>query len=430
MTTSSERALIISSDGHAMPKMRDYRPYLPASLQDRFDDFCVFYDEHGALPMDPRHLARRLDPDVLDQWVRDVYEPGRLEGCSDPVKRLTELRPEGVVAEVLFPDFGLPFEGVVPTPTRRYEASSQLWPPRTPEEIDEGNKAHNRWLVDYCSVAPERFAGMAVVSFDDIEDAMVQIRWAREAGLKGVLLPTFSAEHPIFHSDYDPIWSLLEDLEMPVNSHIAISATLPMVRYAGVAHPAVANTLHGDMRFRCHEVLSHLIWGGVLERHPKLGVALTEQGSDWVIGALESWDYSYEGSFQRRDVREVVPLMPSEYFRRQCWLGSSLFSRAEVEARHRIGIDQMLLGMDYPHHEGTLAHGTVNYLRATLGAAGVPAAEARRLLGENAVERWKFDTASLRPLADEFGPELELLLTPPDIDFYPRGDVHRPLSTV
>ena len=208
---------------------------------------------------------------------------------------------------------------------------------------------------------------------------------------------------------------------MPVNSHIAISATLPMVRYAGVAHPAVANTLHGDMRFRCHEVLSHLIWGGVLERHPKLGVALTEQGSDWVIGALESWDYSYEGSFQRRDVREVVPLMPSEYFRRQCWLGSSLFSRAEVEARHRIGIDQMLLGMDYPHHEGTLAHGTVNYLRATLGAAGVPAPEARRLLGENAVERWKFDTASLRPLADEFGPELELLLTPPDIDFYPRG---------
>ena len=63
----------------------------------------------------------------------------------------------------------------------------------------------------------------------------------------------------------------------------------------------------------------------------------------------------------------------------------------------------------------------------TLGAAGVPAAEARQLLSGNAVSRWGFDEAALRPIADRVGPELSLLLTPPERDLFPRGDVHKPL---
>lgn len=432
MEINRERALIISSDGHAMPKMRQYRPYLPARLHERFDEFCDFYDAHGAPPMDPAHLRGRLDPDVVDQWVHDVFGPGRLEGCSDPAKRLAEMEREGIVAEVIFPDFGMPFEAFGPPSQRmRQGASAQppRWPARTEEEIEEGNRAHNRWLVDYCSVAPERFCAMAVVSFDDVEAAMAEIRWAREAGLKGVLLPTFSAERPVFHERYEPIWSLCEDLQMPLNSHVAISSSMPRTQYSGIPDPAVALPLcSSEMVFRCHQMLTHLIWSGIFERHPGLGVAFTEQGSAWVIAALATMDYSYDGSYLRRGFRDVVRRPPSEYFRRQCWLGSSIFSRAEIEARHQIGLDAMLLGMDYPHHEGTFAAGgTTEYLRATLGAAGVPPAEAKRLLGENALERWGFDGARLRELADRVGPELELLLTPPETDLFPRGDVHKPL---
>jgi hypothetical protein len=88
----------------------------------------------------------------------------------------------------------------------------------------------------------------------------------------------------------------------------------------------------------------------------------------------------------------------------------------------------MLLGMDYPHHEGTFGAGTTNYLRATLGVVGVPPDEARQLLGGNAIDRWGFDPARMRELADRFGPELALLLTPPEEDLFPRGDVSKPLA--
>jgi hypothetical protein len=50
MNIAGERVLIISSDGHAMPRMRQYRPYLPARLHKRFDEFCDFYDQHGVPP--------------------------------------------------------------------------------------------------------------------------------------------------------------------------------------------------------------------------------------------------------------------------------------------------------------------------------------------------------------------------------------------
>lgn len=433
---ADERALIISSDGHAMPKMRQYKPYLPSRLHDDFDAFCDFYEANGHPPMDPAHLRGRLDPEVVEQWVRDVVEPGRLEGCYDPVRRLEELEREGIVGEVLFPDFGMPFEAFGPPSQRmRQGATSQSppkWPVRTKEQIDEGNRAHNRWLADYVATAPERFRAMAVVAFDDVDAALTEIRWAKEHGLAGVLLPTFSAETPLFHERYEPIWALLEELELPINSHIALSATLPRTPYQGIPDPKIAVALSSkEMVFRCHEVLGHLIWSGILERHPNLGVAFTEQGSAWVIEMLRSMDYSWGPSYMRSDLHEIVPRPPSEYFQRQCWLGSSLFSRAEIEARHEIGLDKMLLGMDYPHHEGTFAMaGTTEYLRATLGGAGIPADEARKLLGENAVAKWGFDEVRLRELADRVGPTLDLLLTPPEQNLFPRGDVNKPLVGV
>jgi hypothetical protein len=66
-----------------------------------------------------------------------------------------------------------------------------------------------------------------------------------------------------------------------------------------------------------------------------------------------------------------------------------------VEARREIGLWKMMLGMDYPHPEGAWGQvSTSDYLQATLGAAQVPEDRARRLLGENAAEVFRFDRES------------------------------------
>jgi predicted TIM-barrel fold metal-dependent hydrolase len=419
------RLMIISSDGHAMARMEEYAAYMDPKMREEFGAFVKVYQEKGTRTAERGSLSRSLDPDEVDRWVRDYVDAGRLEGTFEVARRLPELEREGVCGEVLLPDFGLPFELYNPS-----VAAVMNHPPRTFEQVDAGNRAHNRWLADFCSQAPERFAGMASIAFDDPAEAVRQIHAAKKAGLKGVMIPLFSDEVPLYDARFDPVWSTLEDLDLPANSHTGTSGTTRRVPYVpSPPHPSLSGPMYRPVNeFYTHMVLVHLIWGGVLERHPRLKVVFTEQGSGWVPGRLTSMDYSYEGSYMRRDVREVVKVKPSEYFARQCWIGSSLLSRAEIAARHQIGVDKMMIGVDYPHHEGTWNGGNLDYLQATLGAERVPENEARLLLGETAAKVFGFDTGKLAPIVDRIGPTPQRILTPPTEDKFPRGDVHKPLA--
>ena len=253
---------------------------------------------------------------------------------------------------MIFPDFGLPFDLHPPL------VAAIVGYHRTPEQIEAANRAYNRLLVDFCSTASDRLAGLAVLSFADPEATVTEIRWAKEAGLKGIVLPAMDEDAPVF-----------------------------------------------DQRF--------------------------EPGTGWVVSALRGMDYSWQQSYMRRDVREIVKHTPSFYYERQVHMGSSLFSRAEVAAREAIGVDKILIGADYPHHEGTwgAGPGTTEYLQATLGALGVPASDARQMLGENAIDVFHFDRAALRKVADEIGTDIGRILTPPTEEYFPRGDVHKPLAT-
>jgi len=424
-----ERALIVSSDGHATAPMPGYRLYLPASHREDFDAFCEVFAREGARTTDASSLAVRIDADLVEEWVENVIEPGRLAGQGDPYQRARQLDQEGIAGEVLFPDFGLPYELHPPL------KAAMIGYSRTPEQVELANKAHNRWLADFCAAVPGRFGGLAVVSFADVEDTVAEIRWAREHGLVGIVLPSLDEATPFFHPRHEPIWDVLEELEMPVNSHTAISSVTKHMATAtlmALPHPACAAPIMTPQAFFfTQQIMSHLIWGGVFERHPKLHLALTEQGSGWVVSALKSMDYSWEASYLRRDVREVVKRKPSEYYERQVHMGSSLFSRAEAEARHEIGVHKIAIGMDYPHHEGTwgTGPGTTQWLRATLGAAGVSPEEARKMLGGNAMALWGFDPAALGRIAERTGPSLAEVLTPPTEELFPRGDVNKPLAT-
>jgi predicted TIM-barrel fold metal-dependent hydrolase len=434
MTTHSaasekERALIVSSDGHATAQMRDYRPYVDAGMRAEFDEFCDAFDEVGMTTVSPKSLANRIDPDLVQEWIEVVLEPGRADGQHDPHKRLAELDHEGIAGEVIFPDFGIPFELHPPL----VAALVGYW--RTPEQVEAGNAAYNRWLADFCATAPSRLAGLAVLSFADPDATVREIRWAAQAGLKGVVLPAFSEDRPLFHQDYDPVWSVLEELQLPVCTHTAISSVTDHVATGtlkAAPHPAaVQPIMTAQAFFFTQQILTHMVWGGVFERHPDLHLVATEQGTGWVISALRSMDYSWERSYLRRDVREIVKRKPSDYYRRQVHMGSSLFSRAEAAERAAIGVDKILIGSDYPHHEGTWGHGptTTDYLSATLGAAAVPAADARLMLGDNAIEVFHLDRTALRAVADATGVSLAAILTPPTADLFPRGDVHKPLAT-
>jgi len=145
-----------------------------------------------------------------------------------------------------------------------------------------------------------------------------------------------------------------------------------------------------------------MLWSGVFERHPKLKLVMTEQKADWMLPLLELLDSRYEGPMFRQ-LRNLMPMKPSEYYQRQCYIGASYMDEGEWEARYELGVGKLMWGSDYPHLEGSWPR-TVERLGQTF--KDVPMDEVARMIGLTAAEVYGFDLDRLLPLAAEHGPPL------------------------
>jgi hypothetical protein len=113
---------------------------------------------------------------------------------------------------------------------------------------------------------------------------------------------------------------------------------------------------------------------------------------------------------------EALSMTPSEYFRRNCHLGTSLMISHDVEARESLGVERIMWGADYPHHEGLFPHTTMG-LRALF--SHVPETEVRRMTSLNAAELYGFDLDQLQKIADDIGPSVEAVSTPVRVEEFP-----------
>lgn len=407
-----EKVLIVSADGHAAAPMADYRAYLEHEYHDEFD---AFLQTHTALTGGSRISPPRefFDAAEIDPYAHYMVDSGAIDGEFDVDRRLKEVGKEGVAAEVLFPN-GTPFQSAVAAADRQI--------------LDAGMRAYNRWVADFVGQRPERFVGQALVSFTDVDDAIDTVVWAREHGLKSVILPGVEPTAPRLHWDpaLDPFWSTLEDTGMVANVHggTGLQVLLPppgldlrvTMRVAGEEFPMFA-----------HRPLTLMMWSGVFERHPRLKTAWTEQYSDWIPRTLAKWDWTWRKDHAARGkMLDYVPREPSEYWKQNCWAGMSLASRAELAVREQIGLDKIMFGVDFPHVESTFPK-TLHTVQAL--ADGIPDAELRAFLGLNAAALWDLDLAALAPVADEVGFTMTELRRPPPSDAPLNPDVWRPLAS-
>ncbi|HET9608701.1 MAG TPA: amidohydrolase family protein [Acidimicrobiales bacterium] len=394
-STDGERYTVISADCHGGGDIPDYRPYLERALLDEFDTWRSTFDN----PYDDLR-----DRDADRNWDHD--------------RRLAELEADGVVAEVVFPNTVPPF---FPKPSLVAQP-----PGATAGDLDlrwAGLHAHNRWLADFCAAAPGRRAGIAQIMLHDVDRAVAEVRWASEAGMTGGVLlpgaPPGSGIPPLYAPDYEPLWAVCEELAMPLNHHSGSAAP----DYGPYPEAKVMFLL--EVTWWAHRTLWHLIFAGVLDRHPDLHVVFTEQGTAWLPERLATLDYYHQRMSATADpppgqevsqeqifgaeVMAGLSLRPSEYFARQCHVGSSFVRPHEVAMRHEVGVDKIMWGSDYPHREGCwpFSH---EHLR--LAFAGVERDEVAAMVGGNAAAVYGFDLDALAPVAARIGPRVDEVAVP------------------
>jgi hypothetical protein len=75
--------------------------------------------------------------------------------------------------------------------------------------------------------------------------------------------------------------------------------------------------------------------------------------------------------------------------------------RRDIELRGVLGVDKMMWGSDYPHPEGTWPNTQQYYLETF---AGIPEADGRKILGENAIAWYGLQAVAVQAVADKIGP--------------------------
>jgi len=394
-----DRLLVISADGHAGAPAQVYREYLDPEYREQFDDYRKMMAE--------MMTARRLDSESRKQWVEEWLEEttdGGERGAFDSAFREKELESEGIVAEVLFPDAdasGLGWSNVSGAPFGSGLGSTG---DSDPELVFAGAHAHNRWMAEFCAASPDRRFGLAIVPIvQDVERSVAEIRWAKEQGLGGILIPTAWRDKPAYNDAiYDLVWATCAELEMSVHTHSG----------AGAADLGMERGSEGALQisftegwFWAGRPLWVMLLGGVFERFPTLRFAITENLSFWVSDMRRRMDENWEGAYALRKFgsQKTLPEKPSFYLDRNCWLGSQL-SKTCVARRHEIGVNNLMFGSDFPHPEGTWPH-THRWMRDRL--EGVPRDEFEKIVGLNALDMYPFDQKKLREIADRIGPTFE-----------------------
>jgi predicted TIM-barrel fold metal-dependent hydrolase len=395
-----DRYLIVSSDGHAGPHASKYREYVDPEFRDAFDVALPIQIE-----MTKRAEERFLIADINKEWRKGRdYE---LSGAWDPEARDKVLDADGVAAEVLFPD------GVTEMNAPPFGAGFSMSPEGVTADLQwAGCRAHNRWMAEFVQTAPERRIGLACIPvLWDIDLALEGIAWARENGLRGIILPpTWGKFDPYHHPKYDRVWAACQDLDMPIHFH---SGPAPIHDYFGpIPAPEGHEISPGAMGIYICEVafflvrpLTFMLWGGAFERFPRLKVAMTEGASVWVPEYLQLLEQRYsETHYSQKlgDYRSHLSMSPADYFRRNVRVGSSCMPRREAEMRHEIGVDTIMWGTDYPHPEGSWPY-TPDQLLETF--RGLPEDEIAKMLGGNAAEFYGLDVEKLAPIVERIGPK-------------------------
>jgi len=183
-------------------------------------------------------------------------------GGWDPHERLKDQAVDHVAAEVLYPTQGV-----------------QTWLVGDVELEEACIRVYNDWMIDFCSVSPERLWGLGMISLWDIDHAIAELQRIKKAGLRGASMWIAPPDDMQYSSDrYERFWATAQDLDIPLSMHINARAKARPSDGMGLRQ---LHSVNGH-KFDAMNALGHLIASGVMERYPRLQFAIAECGVGWI----------------------------------------------------------------------------------------------------------------------------------------------------
>ena len=231
-------------------------------------------------------------------------------------------------------------------------------------------RALNELTAQAIAGHPDRFLAMAAVPLQAPDLAAQELSYSvKELGMVAVEIGTAAGDTELDEPSLEPFWNAAEQLDVLVLVHppyVSIGFER-LTRYFLdniVSNPAEATV-----------AAAHLIYGGVLERHPDLKVCLTH-GGGFLPYQIGRQDRGFNA--KPRLTAQHLHTPPSTFLRRFYYDTVVHGSEALRFLVDRVGSDRVVLGSDYPFPMGDPEPVT------TVRRAGFDDATTRAILADNA----------------------------------------------
>jgi predicted TIM-barrel fold metal-dependent hydrolase len=206
--------------------------------------------------------------------------------------------------------------------------------------------AWNDWLFEeWWSPYPERIIPLGITWLTDAAAGAAEIRRNAGRGFRAVTLPErphLLGLPPIFSEWWAPVIDACAETGTVICLHVGSSGADPLPEGTS---KCVAPTLFEALALTsCVEWL----WSEWPLRYPNLQVAMSEGGIGWVAMLVDRLDSLTDDMGHGRD----WDLRPSEVLRRNFWF-CTLGDPSTIDTRHVIGVENVLLEVDYPHVDGS-----------------------------------------------------------------------------
>ncbi|RFC71032.1 amidohydrolase family protein [Streptomyces sp. AcE210] len=266
--------------------------------------------------------ARRNGPAALK--VNGLMIGERIPRLTDPAVRLAAMDAAGVDVQL-----------VSPSPSHYHYWADE-------ETAEKVYRLANEVTAGHCSAAPDRLRGLGLVPLQHPGQAVRALDHALAQGLRGVEISSHAPGRELCDPAYEPLWARAQETGALVFLH-PFGCTLDERLDQWYLSNSVGQPTENAV------ALSHLIFSGVLDRHPDLKI-IAAHGGGYLPTHIGRADHAWT---TRADAGSGCAHLPSSYLKR-LYFDSLVHDPYVLRELVRVaGADRVLLGSDFPFDMGT-----------------------------------------------------------------------------
>jgi len=358
---------IVDTDTHQMEPISIWTDYIDPAFRDRAPrrmkdqgHWIIAVEgesvvSEGKYPMSPPEFIAAVER-AMERFKRAS------ENRYAPETRIWDMDEQGVDVQIIYPTQGGQILGK---------------PFKDPELLTACCRAYNDWSREFCAHEPERLRWAAMLPLQAPDLAIEEAKRATAQGCVSFYVrPNPVLDRNLYHRDYDPLWTTVAELGLPICLHDSGSPLLPSFGDRMESHVTGHIIAHP---FEAMVAMMSLIWYGVLERFPKLKVVHVEADVGWLPYWLQRmeqhWDFS--GNAEHPEMK----LRPTEYFKRQIYVAARGDEMTLPSVIDLVGDNNVTFNTDYPHPDGTFPWGFERFEEQPISDAA-----KRKILWDNAAQ--------------------------------------------